>query len=90
MPTNSRNRGTKSRIAAAALIADGPEVVAGLLLAAITVILFFGVVWRYFLTDPLTWSDEIARALFVWLSFVGAAVAVRPADGGGRLRVTHP
>jgi TRAP-type C4-dicarboxylate transport system permease small subunit len=62
---------------AAALIGNIPEVVAGLLIATITVILFVGVVWRYFLVDPLTWSDEIARALFVWLTFIGAAVAVK-------------
>ena len=61
----------------AGLIANIPEAIAGLTMLAITVILFAGVIWRYFLVDPLTWSDEIARALFVWLVFIGAAIGVK-------------
>ena len=33
--------------------------------------------FRYFLGDPLTWSDELARYLFVWCSFLGWIVAAR-------------
>jgi TRAP-type C4-dicarboxylate transport system permease small subunit len=62
---------------AARAIAYIPDVVAGVCLLAITLILFAGVVWRYFLVDPLAWTDEVARMLFVWLGFVGAAVGVR-------------
>lgn len=62
---------------AARLLAHVPEVIGGLTLLAITLVLFAGVVWRYFFVDPLTWSDEIARALFVWLAFIGAAVGVK-------------
>jgi len=36
-----------------------------------------GVGFRYFLGDPLTWSDELARYLFVWCSFLGWIVAAR-------------
>jgi TRAP-type C4-dicarboxylate transport system permease small subunit len=35
------------------------------------------VVFRYFLGQPLTWSDELARYLFVWASFLGWIVAAR-------------
>jgi len=31
----------------------------------------------YFFGDPTTWSDELARYLFVWCSFVGWVVAAR-------------
>lgn len=61
----------------ARLIGNVPEVIGGLTLLGITLILFAGVVWRYFLVDPLTWSDEISRGLFMWLAFVGAAVGVK-------------
>ena len=44
---------------------------------AITAILFAGVIWRYFLVAPLPWTDEVARMLFVWLAFVGAALGVK-------------
>jgi TRAP-type C4-dicarboxylate transport system permease small subunit len=35
------------------------------------------VVFRYFLGSPLVWSDELARYLFVWCSFLGWIVAAR-------------
>lgn len=35
------------------------------------------VVFRYFLDSPLVWSDELARYLFVWASFLGWIVAAR-------------
>ena len=50
------------------------EFVAAILIAAEIVILFAGVVARYFLQQPLVWSDELASLLFLWL---GAVVAFR-------------
>lgn len=35
------------------------------------------VVFRYFLGDPLVWSDELGRYLFVWASFLGWIIAAR-------------
>ena len=35
------------------------------------------VVFRYFLNDPITWSDELARYLFVWCAFLGWVIAAR-------------
>ena len=35
------------------------------------------VIFRYFLNDPLTWSDELARYLFVWCAFLGGVIAAR-------------
>lgn len=35
------------------------------------------VVFRYFLGSPLVWSDELARYLFVWASFLGWIIAAR-------------
>ena len=35
------------------------------------------VVFRYFLGEPLVWSDELARYLFVWCSFLGWVIAAR-------------
>lgn len=54
-----------------------PEAVAGAAMLAITAILFAGVVSRYFFAAPLAWTDEIARLVFVWLAFVGAALGVK-------------
>jgi TRAP-type C4-dicarboxylate transport system permease small subunit len=65
------------RYRAGAVLANIPEAICGLAIFAITVILFAGVIWRYVFVDPLSWTDEIARVLFVWLSFVGAAVGIK-------------
>ena len=40
-------------------------------------ILFAGVVSRYVFHAPLTWSDELASILFLWLAMLGAVVAFR-------------
>jgi tripartite ATP-independent transporter DctM subunit len=53
------------------------EIVAALLIAAEVIILFAGVVSRYFLDSPLVWSDELAEILFLWLASLGAVVAFR-------------
>ena len=38
---------------------------------------FLGVFSRYVIGSTFTWYDEIARLLFVWIVFLGAAVGVR-------------
>ena len=53
------------------------ETVAAALVAAEVVILFAGVFSRYMLNDPLTWSDELASTLFLWMVMLGSAVALR-------------
>ena len=60
-----------------ALAANIPEIIGGLTMLAITLMLFAGVIWRYFFVDPLSWTDEIARTMFAWLAFIGAAVGVK-------------
>lgn len=54
----------------------------GLLLIMMVVLcvdVFLGVFSRYVLRSTFTWYDEIARLLFVWMVFLGAAVGVRRA-----------
>jgi tripartite ATP-independent transporter DctM subunit len=53
------------------------DVVAAALVSAEILILLAGVVARYALHRPLTWSDELATTLFLWLAMFGAAQAVR-------------
>ena len=56
------------------------NLVEGLLLAMMVVLcadVFLGVFSRYVLMSTFTWYDEIARLLFVWIVFLGAAVGVR-------------
>ena len=48
-----------------------------LLMTAMTVVMTAQVWYRFVLNDPLTWSEELGRYLFVWISFLGAAAGVR-------------
>ena len=52
------------------------EVVAGLLIGAITVLVTVQVFSRYVLNDTPPWSEEVCRYLFIWASFLGACVAM--------------
>ena len=62
---------------AAKLLANGVEWVCLILMAALSVDLMLGVFSRYVLASTFTWYDEIARACFVWVVFLGAAVGVK-------------
>ncbi len=42
-----------------------------------TVIIFLQVLFRYFLMQPLHWTEETARFLFIWVALLGAAVAFK-------------
>lgn len=46
---------------------------------------FSGVVSRYVFHIPLVWADELASTLFLWLSMMGAVVALRR---GAHMRMT--
>src|SRR5512140_3407959 len=52
------------------------EAIAAVVLAIDVVVVFTSVIFRYFLHDPLEWSEEVARALMVTLVFIGAAGAL--------------
>jgi TRAP-type C4-dicarboxylate transport system permease small subunit len=45
------------------------------LLGAMVVDVFWGVITRYLLESQSSWTDELARFLLVWLSILGAAYA---------------
>jgi TRAP-type C4-dicarboxylate transport system permease small subunit len=51
-----------------------------LLVTLLTTVTFAQVTTRYVLSNPLIWSEEAARYLFVWVSMIGAALAMR--EGG--------
>ncbi|VVE18453.1 TRAP transporter large permease [Pandoraea anhela] len=61
------------------------EAAAVLLVVAETLILLAGVVSRYGFDNPLTWSDELAQILFIWLSMLGAVLAL---DRGEHMRLS--
>lgn len=48
-----------------------------LLMATMVVIIAAQVWYRFVMNDPLAWSEELGRYVFVWISFIGAAAGVR-------------
>ena len=61
------------------------EVPAALLVLVEILVLFSGVVSRYAFHKPITWSDELASMLFLWLAMFGAVIALRRS---GHMRMT--
>ncbi|MBB5695317.1 TRAP transporter large permease [Muricoccus pecuniae] len=61
------------------------ETLAAALVLAEIVILGAGVTARYVFHSPIIWSDELASILFLWLSMLGAVVALRR---GEHMRMT--
>lgn len=46
-------------------------------MALMTILVFFQVVMRYVFSNSLSWSEELARFIFMWLSWIGASYAVK-------------
>lgn len=53
------------------------EIPAAILIVAEIMVLLTGVVSRYIFHSPITWSDELAATLFLWLAMFGSVIALR-------------
>ncbi|MBK6600992.1 MAG: TRAP transporter small permease [Betaproteobacteria bacterium] len=53
------------------------ELLLAALLLAMVVMVFGNVVLRYVFNSGITMSEEMSRVFFVWLTFIGAVVAMR-------------
>lgn len=52
------------------------EAIIGLMMLAITGVIFVNVIRRYFFDSGLSWAEEFSRYTVVWMTFVGASVCV--------------
>src|ERR1700687_5125168 len=59
------------------ILALATEVPAAVLVSVEILVLLAGVVSRYVFNRPLTWTDELASILFLWLALLGAVLALR-------------
>ena len=50
--------------------------VAGMMLA-ITILTFYQIIMRYIFNSAPSWSEELVRFIFVWLTFIAAGMGVR-------------
>jgi TRAP-type C4-dicarboxylate transport system permease small subunit len=62
------------------LLAAVSRVVVMVLMAAMTVDCLLGVFFRYVVQDALTWTEETARYLMIWMGFLATGLALR--EGG--------
>lgn len=63
-----------------ALLARITEPLAAIVVVAEVLILLIGVISRFVFNHPLTWSDELASIMFLWLAMLGSAIAQRRAQ----------
>ena len=63
-----------------AVLAVATELPAAILVGVEILVLLLGVVSRYVFNRPLTWTDELASALFLWLAMLGAVIALRRSE----------
>src|SRR5947207_583878 len=59
------------------ILALATEIPAAVLVSVEVSVLLAGVVSRYVFNQPLTWTDELASILFLWLAMLGAVIALR-------------
>lgn len=63
------------------------------ILAVILLIGIFGlglaqVIWRWILKDPIVWSEELIQLIYVWICYLGWAIAERK-DAHIRITAVH-
>lgn len=54
-----------------------PELLTASLIALLVIFLSLAVISRYLFDVGISWSDEAARLMFVWIVFIGFAIGVR-------------
>ena len=59
------------------VVMEGLKKILVLLLSFFTVIVMMQVIARYLLNSPLTWSEQVARYLFIWMIMLGTSLAFR-------------
>ncbi len=59
------------------LLTQFAKVFIGALVGVIVLITLAAVWWRYILNSPLPWPEQVSRIMFVWVTFIGAAILYR-------------
>jgi TRAP-type C4-dicarboxylate transport system permease small subunit len=59
------------------LVTEAAKAMLGACVALIVLITLAAVWWRYVLAAPIAWIEQVSNILFIWITFVGAAVLYR-------------
>ena len=57
-------------------LSRGANIVLSVLVGLMVLAVLLQVFYRYVLLSPLSWSEELARFTFVWITFLGGAMAL--------------
>jgi len=60
-----------------AMLSKLTDVLMALCLASMAILVFGNVVLRYAFDSGITWSEEMSRFMFIWLTFLGAIGALK-------------
>lgn len=53
------------------------DLILAIILGVIVIVMFAQVIFRYAFNNSLTWSEEIVRFLFIWLTFLGSSILIK-------------
>ena len=67
----------KKKSLAKRILTNLDAVICGTTLTVCVVLVNLNVVFRYFLNNPIKWTDEVVTSLFIWTVFMGSAYAHR-------------
>lgn len=67
----------KKKITPKFIITNLDAIICGSTLTLCVILVNLNVVFRYFLNNPIKWTDEVVTSLFVWTVFMGSAYAHR-------------
>ena len=67
----------KKKITPKLILTNLDAIICGTTLTICVILVNVNVVFRYFLNNPIKWTDEIVTSLFVWTVFMGSAYAHR-------------
>ncbi|WP_340107385.1 TRAP transporter small permease [Pikeienuella sp. HZG-20] len=73
----SAQKSRSAPVRALDLVEKAVALLVGLLLAGIVFIMLLAIWSRYIENDSLAWTEQVSRILFVWITFLGAAVLYR-------------
>jgi TRAP-type C4-dicarboxylate transport system permease small subunit len=67
----------KKKITPKFIFSNLDAIICGTTLTLCVILVNVNVIFRYFLNNPIKWTDEVVTSLFVWTVFMGSAYAHR-------------
>ena len=67
----------KKKITPKFIFSNLDAIICGTTLTLCVILVNVNVIFRYFLNNPIRWTDEVVTSLFVWTVFMGSAYAHR-------------